>query len=456
VAGTIGAPGNDGLGGTGVNWNLRIRPVRVLGTNGSGSFFDIAQGVLYAAGLPAAGATGTVQAAEGAKIINMSLGGPGNSTTLHNAVISANSAGSLIIAAAGNQGTSVPQYPAAYPETISVSAVSPARTLSSFSSYGSTIDIAAPGGELANGFTHGVYSERWSYAGGAFTYEFLQGTSMAAPHVSGVAALLLAQDPSLSADQIRSRLMQYAVDQGPPGRDDRFGVGIVNARNSLTQTMEPPRGIYVQLVDATGRVNPPGTTVRATFADPSGAFEITELPDGDYFVYAGQYDLGTNTFSNPGQRWGAFGGSAVPTRVTVSGAGVYASSFDIGVPVEMEANDNLNTNNVLSLGGWMAGVTVNANSDVDYVRVNIPADGTYTFDAGAIEGSCGFALAEDTVLQLFDIAGNLIAQNDNLGGMGIDVGCSRITMPLTLGTYFLRVSGKNNPAGVYFLRARQQ
>src|SRR5213078_3165977 len=100
VAGTIGAVGNDHIGVTGVNWNVRIRSVRALGVDGFGEFYDIAQGILYAAGLPADdGAGGTVQASSGAKIINLSLGGADTDTTLHSAIISAATAGALIVAA---------------------------------------------------------------------------------------------------------------------------------------------------------------------------------------------------------------------------------------------------------------------------------------------------------------------------------------------------------------------
>src|SRR5205085_10739033 len=119
VAGTMGAVGNDHVAVTGVNWNVKIRPVRALGVGGFGEFYDIAQGILYAAGLPADnGKSGTVQAATGAKIINLSLGGPDPDTTLHSAIISATNAGALVVAAAGNAGTSAPHYPAAYPEVL--------------------------------------------------------------------------------------------------------------------------------------------------------------------------------------------------------------------------------------------------------------------------------------------------------------------------------------------------
>src|SRR5581483_7115089 len=89
VAGTIGAAGNDGLGVTGVNWTVRIRPIRVLSIDGSGTAYDVAQGILYAAGLPADnGSGGTVQASSPARVVNLSLGGPADST-LHSAIIAA-------------------------------------------------------------------------------------------------------------------------------------------------------------------------------------------------------------------------------------------------------------------------------------------------------------------------------------------------------------------------------
>ncbi|MGH7671582.1 MAG: S8 family serine peptidase, partial [Gemmatimonadales bacterium] len=252
VAGTIGAVGNNGTGVTGVNWTVRIRPVRALSSLGSGSDYDIAQAVLYAAGLPADnGAGGTVAPATAARVINMSLGAPGASTVIHDAIIQATAAGALVVAAAGNDGTSTPLYPAAFDEVLSVSAVGPDAVLASYSTYGPTVDIAAPGGDLADGgCTYGVISTWWDFAATAPAYACIQGTSMAAPHVTGVAALLLAQSPGLTAAGLRTRLTSYAIDVGAPGRDDFYGAGIVNARNSLMQSFAPPQQLYARLYDA--------------------------------------------------------------------------------------------------------------------------------------------------------------------------------------------------------------
>src|SRR6185503_4184808 len=218
VSGTIGAVGNDGVGTTGINWNVRIRPVRVLDITGSGSFFDIAQGVLYAAGLPASdGAGGTVTAPSRAAIINVSLGSSTNAAVLANAVAAATNAGSLIVASAGNNQTSGNHYPASYPEVLSAVAIGPDLQLASYTNIGQTAGISAPGGGFRfGGGTSGVLSTTWNYVTGTPNYAFYQGTSMAAPHVTGIAALVLAANPGLTNTQIKARLQSTAVHLGAP------------------------------------------------------------------------------------------------------------------------------------------------------------------------------------------------------------------------------------------------
>src|SRR5204862_4477886 len=268
VAGTIGAVGNDHVAVTGVNWNVKIRPVRALGVGGFGEFYDIAQGILYAAGLPADdGASGTVQAATGAKIINLSLGGPDPDTTLHSAIISATNAGALVVAAAGNAGTSAPHYPAAYPEVLAVAAVGPDGGPASYSSFGSYVGIRAPGGNFEFGdASDGVFSAIWNFNTHSADYAWAEGTSMASPHVAGVAALLLARTPSLTASALRARLTTYAV-----GPATQYGVGLVNAYNSLTQTHGPPTQIFALLYSAVS-----GSVVQAVSTDAGGGFALEE------------------------------------------------------------------------------------------------------------------------------------------------------------------------------------
>lgn len=449
VAGTIGAVGNDAVGVTGVNWTVRIRPVRVLNSGGTGTWYDVAQGILYAAGLPADnGSGGTVPAVTPARIINLSLGGPTNNTALQNAVTSASAAGVLLIAAAGNDGTSNPSYPAAYSDVLSVSAVGPDLVLASYSTYGSTVDIAAPGGDIGDGgSTFGVYSTQWNFGTNSHAYNSIQGTSMAAPHVTGVAALLLAQGPSLTAAQLRARLVDYAVDVGTPGRDDLYGAGVVNARNSLTQTLAPPRQLYARLYNATT-----GAMLSTLPVQPDGSYAFGALADANYHVFAGQDANSDAVVGLPGRRWSAFGTTSTPTTITVSGTGIYPASFSAGFPIETEANGTTGTADVLPVGGWMYGTISSASTDLDAYRVVIPLSGQYTFETSAWDGACGFALEEDTILGLYDSGGSPITSNDDIN-FGAHNYCSRITMTLAPGTYYVAVTGYYS-ATRYRLQAR--
>jgi subtilisin family serine protease len=444
VAGTIGAVGNDGVGVTGVNWNVSIRPVRVLDIRGSGDDYDIAQGILYSAGLPADdGAGGTVVAPSAAHIINMSFGGPGDAVVQKNAVAAAAQAGSLLIAAAGNDASAEPRYPAAYPEVISVSAVAPNGSLAPYSSFGSTIDIAAPGGDTSLGCDFGVVSTTWNFIAGEPNYHCQQGTSMAAPHVSGVAALLLAAEPGLTAAQVRARLLDYAVPAGP---SDQYGAGIVNARNSLTRTLAPAQTMYARLIDAGT-----GATI-STVPSPNGSYAFTELPDGDYYVYAGQDEEGDGIIGIPVRRWSARGGTAKPSSVAVSGAGEYPASFQLGFPIEGDPNGTMADADVLPVGGYLLGTILDPDNEVDVIRVHIPTAGHYVFETSALAGACGFALEEDTKLRLYDADGIEIASNDDIDAGALNF-CSRISETLDAGVYYLGVSG--NRVGRYTVRARE-
>jgi serine protease len=211
VAGTIGAKGNDGAGVAGCDWNCRIMPVRVLG-QGGGSIDDIATGILYAARL----ANGSGQLpAQRADIINMSLGGPGLNPVLQQACDAAAAAGVLLVAAAGNDNTSNPSSPAAFASVLSVGAVDLVKARAPYSNFSNTIDIWAPGGDMTadrngDGFPDGVLSCGADDQGQLF-FKFENGTSMASPHVAGVAALLKAADPSLTAAQMRTILLSTTM-----------------------------------------------------------------------------------------------------------------------------------------------------------------------------------------------------------------------------------------------------
>ena len=445
VAGTIGAAGDDGIGVTGVSWRVRIRPVRVLGVAGFGTTYDVAQGILYAAGLPADdGAGGQVQASSGARIINLSLGGDA-STAVQNAIEAAASAGVLIVAAAGNAASTDPFYPAAYPQVLSVSAVGPDGELASYSNYGPTIGIAAPGGDFADGDgTFGVASAVWDFAMGRPQYAYYNGTSMAAPHVSGVAALLLAREPALTGAQLAERLTSFAVDAGAPGPDIQYGAGIVNARNSLTRSHAPRAERYASLYDVvTGRL------LRTQRVDGDGTYRFAATENGIFFVFAGEDEEGDAAVGRPGRRWGAFGTSVMqPGVVTVSGAGTYAAPIVIQSPLEAEPNDDLATAGQLVLESYVNGVL--SQGDVDVYRITVPA-GQYTFTTSGWVGACAYAKEADTGLELLLESGALRARSDDIDRDGRNF-CSRITESLDAGTYFLRVL--RHRSGRYRLEAR--
>ena len=449
VAGTIGAAGNDGLGVTGVDWTVRIRAVRALGVGGYGSDYDIAQGILYAAGLPADdGKGGTVQAATGAKIINLSLGGAGDDSTLHAAITSAASAGALIVAAAGNGGNSNLVYPAAYPEVLAVAAVGPDGAPAPYSSFGSYVGIRAPGGNFDLGdATDGVASTMWMFLPSGNipagpSYAFAEGTSMATPHVAGVAALLLAQDPSLTAAELRSRLTQYAV-----GPANVYGAGLVDAYNSLTQTLGPPRQVYARLYSAST-----GAPVETVAAQADGGFSFTSVPDGVYDVYAGTDEDGDSAIGVPGRPWGALGGAMTASSVRIFGSGpAVSASFSIGVPSEVEPNHDITTPDRLVVGGYVQGEITDV-STLDVYRVKIPRAGTYTFETSGWVGACGFALEEATSVGLFDSSGQFITNADYISPASYNY-CSRLSSSLSAGTYYVAVAGAF-PNGRYRLQAQ--
>jgi hypothetical protein len=267
---------------------------------------------------------------------------------------------------------------------------------------------------------------------------------MATPHVTGVAALLLAQTPSLTVAQLRSRLTTWAVDAGAPGPDNQYGAGIVNARNSLTQSFAPPAQLYASLYDAsTGRLV--GTTPTA-----GGAFSFTALPDGSYWVFGGTDESGDGQIAVPGRAWGTLGGTATPALVTVNGAGTYTASFNVAKPTEHEPNDAIGQANALTMPGYLNG-SLATMTDVDVARVRIPQAGTYTFETSGQNGTCGFALEANTAMTLKDSTGTTLASNDDINATALNY-CSRITATLAAGTYYVAVSAVT--AGRYRLAAR--
>ena len=251
VAGTIGELTNNSVGVAGMAFNVRIMPVKVidslwddiLGSPFQGTDDVVARGVRYAVD-------------NGAKVLNMSIGRSGPpSPLLQEALVYATSHGAFVAIAAGNdfeQGNPT-EWPAAYANSIqgvvAVGAIGRDRQRSFFSTTGPYVELAAPGGnQRVGGTTGGILQQTYdfnftdTFAFGPlrygpprfdmFAYQFFQGTSMATPHVSGFAALLMQQGITTPA-AVEAAMEQFATDLGPTGKDDQYGYGLINPRASL-------------------------------------------------------------------------------------------------------------------------------------------------------------------------------------------------------------------------------
>jgi serine protease len=213
VAGTIAQSTNNNLGVVGIAYKAAIMPLKVLSRQGYGNVADIAEAIEYAAD-------------NGAHLINMSLGGPFPSKIMQEAIEYAHKKGATIVCAAGNESRNRASYPALYPYAIGVSSVGPDGELAPYSNYGEGIDIAAPGGNTRTKLEYGVLQNTIGRMDPTKDgYEFFQGTSMASPHVAGVAALLVSagvKDPQ----KIEEILLKTATK-----KDDqtKYGAGILNA-----------------------------------------------------------------------------------------------------------------------------------------------------------------------------------------------------------------------------------
>src|SRR5262245_18512702 len=214
VAGIAAAATNNGIGVAGVGYGVDIMDVKVLGDSGSGLYSDMISGITWAAD-------------NGANVINLSLGGTMASSALESAVNYAWSKGAVVVAAAGNNASSTPFYPAYYTNVLAVAATTDLDKLASFSDYGDWVDVAAPGISIYSTVPSG--------------YGYMSGTSMASPFVSGLAALLFAQvtdtnGNGLRNDEVRSRIQSTADNVGLTG----IGSGRINAYKAVTGLSAPP------------------------------------------------------------------------------------------------------------------------------------------------------------------------------------------------------------------------
>lgn len=300
VAGTIAQTTNNTIGGAGIAYNTSIMPIKVLDQAGCGYLDDVADGINFA----------TIN---GAKVINLSLGGP-DSTTMKNAVINAYNSGVTVVAACGNSNISSCDYPAAYNAyVIAVGATRYDETRSYYSSYGPSLDLMAPGGDVTvdqngDGYGDGVlqntftpYVDERPYCASPndtkadptdFGYWFYQGTSMSTPHVSAVSALILALQPAFTPDQVRNTLQTTAEDKGAAGRDNEYGWGIIDAYAALS-SLAPP--VSISLTDGLVEF---GILALGATADTSGDVQTVLVETGP-----ADLEVKSTVFADNGNTW---------------------------------------------------------------------------------------------------------------------------------------------------------
>lgn len=237
VAGVIGAGINNGIGVAGMA-QVKLMAVKVMNDSGEGTDVTVALGLNWAVD-------------HGADIVTMSLGVDGMSTVLQNAVTRASEHGVVMVAASGNSGDSHVSFPASYPQVIAVGAVDESNRRASFSNWGPGLELMAPGVQ--------IYSTR-----GDSGYQYLSGTSTAAPSVAGVVGLMLSVNPALTPVRIREVLNSTATDVSTTGYDDSTGWGVVNAFRAVENVSGPTVTI----------------TRHPDYVVPNGTFSITWIVSG--------------------------------------------------------------------------------------------------------------------------------------------------------------------------------
>ncbi len=329
VAGTVAAVSDNNTGVAGVAWNVNLVPVRVLGTCG-GSLSDIADGIRWAAGLSVSGTPNNPNPAD---VINMSLGSstPSScSSTYSSAINAAVNAGATVVVAAGNDNSSSGYPPGNCPNVISVAAGARDGSRAYYSNFGSSIDITAPGGDLCDPTSNAKPTSVTDCRGnttrasdmvlsthnsgtttpGSDNYDWLQGTSMAAPHVAGLAALIKSVDGSLTPAQVEQTIKNSADSFANVGdhqcTTSICGAGYANAAaaiDSLTGTPPNPGDTVLSNgVAKTGLSGSQGNQKRYTLVVPAGATGLSFNLSGG----SGDADLYVKFGSAPGTGSGTY------------------------------------------------------------------------------------------------------------------------------------------------------
>lgn len=396
VAGITAASTNNGIGMAGISWNSLILPVKVLGADGSGSYSAMANGITWAAD-------------NGARIINLSLGGTSSSRTLQNAVNYAWNRNVILIAAAGNNGNNTAFYPAACKNVVAVSATDSSDRRPSWSNYGSYVDVSAPGVSVLT-------------LSGSSSYAYWNGTSFSSPVTAGVVALMAAANPTLSNAGMVDALLTNSDDIGAAGYDVYYGHGRVNARRAVASVVNttpldstPPSLAISSPADGAvlgGTVNvnlsatdnvgvtkvelyigglPFGESSSAT---ASFSWNTNNYLDGAYILEARAYDAANNVTSSAitvNVRNSTVADTTAPLA-TITSPGDGSKLKGKTVKVNVSASDNVGVTKVeLYIDGKLFGTssssTARFNWNISKLSTGAHTLQAYAFDAAGNIGS---------------------------------------------------------------------
>ena len=315
IAGVVAADTNNSLGVAGIAYDADIIPIRVLDTSGTGSAFDIADGIRYAAGLPTS--EGLVLYPK-ADIINLSLGLTEDSFVIGDAIRDAVAAGVIVIAAAGNEGSDAAFYPAYYPEVFGVGSVNHEGYRSLFSNFGANVSVMAPGGTDQTSIYYDGINDDILGPVGDDNYAFFIGTSFAAPHVSAVAALMKQLDSGLDSVSFASYLNRGMLTDV---REDGsfYGRGLINAEKAVA-------AVGGSLSD---RLDVFPESLSYTQNDERLTLTLSNLGDG--VVSVDQVSFDVPWLSITGEDSDSFGLGRYAITIDSSAAGVQARSANVEV-----------------------------------------------------------------------------------------------------------------------------